>query len=190
MLSSNKRYLEKKVKMSQKALFLDRDGIINEDKSYLCKIEDFVFIDGIFDICKHYLARDYLIFVITNQAGIARGYYSEEDVAILHSWVVKEFESRGIIITDIRYCPHHYEKGTGRYKVDCECRKPKSGMIDDLAESYDIDLSNSVLIGDKSSDIEAGESAGVATNILIKSRYQDRYDYESLEELLGSLEDR
>ena len=173
--------------MAQKGLFLDRDGIINVDKSYLYKIEDFVFIGGIFDICKYYTKRGYLIFVITNQAGIARGYYSEDDLTKLHSWMIKEFANRDITITDINYCPHHHQKGIGRYKVDCECRKPKSGMIDELAERYSIDLSNSTLIGDKSSDIEAGKNAGIATNILIKSHYQDRYDYDSLEDFLDNL---
>ncbi len=173
--------------MAQKGLFLDRDGIINVDKSYLYKIEDFLFMDGIFHICKHYLDRDYLIFIITNQSGISRGYYSEDDLTKLHNWMIGEFANRGITITDINYCPHHYEKGIGRYKVDCECRKPKSGMIDELAERYSIDLSNSTLIGDKSSDIEAGKNAGITTNILIKSHYQNRYDYESLRELLDKL---
>ncbi|SFV56625.1 D-glycero-D-manno-heptose 1,7-bisphosphate phosphatase [hydrothermal vent metagenome] len=173
--------------MAQKGLFLDRDGIVNIDKSYLYKAEDFIFIDSIFDICKHFLARDYLIFIITNQSGIARGYYSEDDLSRLHSWMLKEFESRGVTITDINYCPHHHKEGIGRYKIDCDCRKPKSGMIDKLVERYDIDRSNSILIGDKLSDIKAGKNGGIATNILIKSQYQDRYDYESLEELADSL---
>lgn len=176
--------------MIQKGLFLDRDGIINVDKSYLYKVEDFVFVDSIFDICRYYQDRGYLIFVITNQSGIARGHYSEDAVIRLHDWMVGEFKNRGITITDIRYCPHHHQKGIGRYKIDCECRKPKSGMIDELAKRYSVDLSHSILIGDKSSDIEAGKNGGITTNILIKSHYQDSYDYESLEDFLGSLDVR
>jgi D-glycero-D-manno-heptose 1,7-bisphosphate phosphatase len=167
--------------MSQKALFLDRDGIINIDKRYLYKIEDFVFVDGIFDICRYYQDRGYMIFVITNQSGIARGYYSEGDLDILHSWMVDRFRDMSITITDISYCPHHSKYGIGDYRLNCECRKPKPGMILELAKRYDIDLPNSLLIGDKPTDIEAGKEAGIKENILINiesdSQYSSLYSY-------------
>lgn len=147
----------------QKALFLDRDGTINIDKHYLWKVEEFQFREGIFQLVNEFYSNGYLIFVITNQAGIAKRLYSEDDLQVLHRWMIAGFRKRGIHITDIRFCPHHPE-----FTGHCECRKPRPGMILDLAEKYDVDLEASVLIGDKMSDIEAGLNAGVGTNWLVK----------------------
>jgi len=144
-----------------KALFLDRDGVINIDKGYVHKIEDFEFIDGIFDICEFFQKEGFLIFIITNQAGIARSYYSEKIFQYLTNWMLKEFEKRGINITKVYYCPHHPDF-TGK----CKCRKPNPGMILTAKKEFDIDLENSILIGDKISDIEAGKNAGIGLNIL------------------------
>jgi len=146
----------------KKALFLDRDGVINIDYGYVGKIEDFKFRDGIFELTKYFSDRGYDIFVVTNQSGIARGYYSEEDFQKLTSYMKDEFLKRGVKIKDVKFCPHHPEI-TGV----CECRKPSPKMILDLAKSYDIDLSNSILIGDSKRDIEAGKSAGIRKNILV-----------------------
>ncbi len=171
----------------RKALFLDRDGIVNTDKEYVYKIEDFIFVDGIFDLCKFYSKNGYLIFIITNQAGIGRGYYGEDDYLKLTKWMRGEFKKNKIEISDVRYCPHHSEYGVGKYKIDCECRKPKPGMILDIARDYNIDLAGSVLIGDKTSDIQAGKCSMIGKNILIKSRYQQEFDFESLEKFLENL---
>ena len=147
----------------KKALFLDRDGVINIEKNYLYKIEEFEFVDGIFEICKYFQDRGYEIVIITNQSGIARGFYSEDDFLTLNSWMLREFERNGIEIATVKYCPHHPD-----FNQDCECRKPNPGMIIEASKELDINLENSILIGDKISDIEAGKRAGIGINILIK----------------------
>lgn len=144
-----------------KALFLDRDGVINVEKDYLYKIEDFEFIDGIFDLCNYFQAKGYKIIVVTNQSGIARNYYSEDDFTKLSKWMTEQFQHNGIVITDIYYCPHH-----PKYSVTCDCRKPKPGMLLQAAKEHNIDLKNSVMIGDKERDIEAGLDAGLETTYL------------------------
>lgn len=146
-----------------KALFLDRDGTINVEKNYVFKIEDFEFIDGIFELIKSYQEKGFLIFIITNQAGIARGYYTEEDYKTLTNWMLEQFQKKGITITKVYHCPHHPEI-TG----SCRCRKPNPGMILDAIKEFNIDPVNSVLIGDKKSDILAGEKAGLGKNIYIQ----------------------
>lgn len=148
--------------MKSKALFLDRDGIINKEIDYLYRIEDFIFIDGIFELCQYYQNNDYKIFVITNQAGISRGFYTEDDYKKLTNWMINEFSKKGITIMKVFHCPHHPEI-TG----ECSCRKPNPGMLKQAENEYNIDLSSSILIGDKISDIEAGKNAGVGLNILI-----------------------
>ena len=140
----------------RKALFLDRDGVINVEKDYLYKIEDFEFIDGIFDLVKHYKNLDYYVFVVTNQSGIARKYYSEDDFQILTQWMNKEFLKNGLEIDDVYFCPHHPD-----INGECSCRKPHPGMLLDAATDYEVDLSNSIMIGDKERDIEAGLNAGL-----------------------------
>jgi len=149
-----------------KALFLDRDGVINEDYGYVYKKEDFKFKDGIFELLKHF--KDYKIFIVTNQSGIARGYYTENDFHKLMNWVKEEFKQKGIEIVDINFCPHH-PNITG----NCECRKPNPGMILDLAKKYNIDLENSIMIGDKKSDIEAANKAGIKKTYLVKDNLSD-----------------
>jgi len=149
-----------------KALFLDRDGVINEDYGYVYKKEDFKFKNGIFELLK--LFKDYKIFIVTNQSGIARGYYSENDFHKLMDWVKEEFKQKGIEIVDINFCPHHPDI-TG----SCECRKPNPGMILDLAKKYNIDLEKSIMIGDKKSDIEAANKAGIKKTYLVKDNLFD-----------------
>jgi D-glycero-D-manno-heptose 1,7-bisphosphate phosphatase len=146
-----------------RALFLDRDGVINVEKNYVIKISDFEFIPEIFGIVKKYQDEGFLIFVVSNQAGIARNFYTESDVIKLNNWMVKEFRKRGINITEVYFCPHHPD-----YTGDCECRKPKPGMILKAIRKYNIDPTESVLIGDKESDIKAGENAHIGKNIYIQ----------------------
>lgn len=148
----------------QKALFLDRDGTINIEKNYVYKIDDFEFQPGIFELIRHYQDDGFLIFVITNQSGIARGFYSEKDYEILNSWMLEKFNSERIKITKVYYCPHHPEI-TG----SCNCRKPKPGMIRQAIEQFNISAVNSVLIGDKKRDIQAGENAGIGKNLYIQN---------------------
>ena len=147
--------------MKHKALFLDRDGVINVEKDYLYKIEDFEFIDGIIELCKHYQSLNYLIFVVTNQSGIARGYYSEEDFAKLSEWMKAEFLKYGVDIKKVYHCPHHPS-----ISGECSCRKPKPGMLLEAKSEFDLDMNNSLLIGDKERDIEAALNAGVNESYL------------------------
>jgi len=145
----------------RRGLFLDRDGVINVEKNYLYKQEDFEFIDGVFDLCRYYAQRDYLIFVVTNQSGIARGYYTQEDFEKLSAWMVGEFLSHGIEITKVYFCPH-FPQISG----ECECRKPKPKMLLDARDEFDLDMAHSVLVGDKERDIEAAINAGVLESYL------------------------
>ena len=145
----------------KKALFLDRDGVINEEKNYLYKKEDFVFIDGIFELVRHYQSLGYYIFVVTNQSGIARKYYTESDFNLLTTWMKEEFLKKEILIKDVYFCPHHPD-----INGKCSCRKPYPGMLLRAAEEYDVDLKNSIMIGDKERDIEAGLNAGLRETYL------------------------
>ena len=153
--------------MMSKALFLDRDGVINKEKNYLYKIENFEFIDGIFETCKYFQEKGYLIIIITNQAGIARGKYTEDDYQILTDWMIKEFEKKDIKISKVYHCPHHPD-----FSGECECRKPNPGMILQAEKDFDIDLSQSILVGDKNSDIEAGINAGIKMNYLVETGHE------------------
>lgn len=150
----------------QPALFLDRDGVINIDRAYVCTQKQFEFIDGIFELCRHARDLGYLIFVITNQAGIGRGYYTEKDFLELTKWMCRVFETRGAAIDKVYFCPLHPEYGVGKYKADSHYRKPGPGMILQAREEFGVDLKRSVLVGDKESDIEAGLAAGVGCNVL------------------------
>jgi D-glycero-D-manno-heptose 1,7-bisphosphate phosphatase len=154
-----------------KAVFLDRDGIINIDTHYLHKIEDFKWTDGIFELLKKFQDENYFLIVITNQAGIARGYFTEKDFHILNDWMIEKFADEGINIKKVFYCPFHPDGTIEEYKKESFDRKPNPGMILKATEEFDIDLSKSILIGDKESDIEAGIKAGIGENILIESEY-------------------
>ena len=145
----------------RRALFLDRDGVINVEKDYLYKVEEFEFIDGIFDLCNYYKKLGYLIFVVTNQSGISRGYYSEEDFSRLSAWMSEEFLKHNIKIEKIYHCPHHPD-----ISGECSCRKPEPGMLLKAANEFNIDLNNSLIVGDKERDIEAGLNAGLSESYL------------------------
>ncbi|WP_115719121.1 D-glycero-beta-D-manno-heptose 1,7-bisphosphate 7-phosphatase [Gallaecimonas mangrovi] len=151
------------------ALFLDRDGVINVDHGYVSKIDDFEFIDGVFDTCIAFKNAGYAVVVITNQSGIARGMYTEQDFQQLTQWMDWNFEDHGVLLDGVYYCPHHAEKGIGQYKVDCSCRKPKPGMILEAKADLDIDLATSIFVGDKADDMRAAGAAGVGTSVLVKT---------------------
>lgn len=142
--------------MANKALFLDRDGTINEERNYLFKIEDFVFRDGIFNLTKAFSDRGYLIFVVTNQSGIARGFYSEADYQLLTDWMTDQFRQHGTVISKVYFCPHHPEI-TG----ECNCRKPEPGMLLRAIREYDLDPEECVMVGDSDRDMEAARRAGI-----------------------------
>jgi len=171
-----------------KALFLDRDGVINVEKDYLYKIEYFEFIEGIFELCKYYQQLGFIIVIVTNQSGIARGYYTQSDFEVLTSWMIDEFLKQDIIISKVYRCPHH-----PKISGECSCRKPKPGMLLQASRDLNIDLSKSVIIGDKERDIEAGIVAGLKCAYLfdksksvivsrankIISNFKDIYDANS-----------
>lgn len=144
-----------------KALFLDRDGVINVEVDYLYKVEDFVFVEGIIDLCRHYESLGYLIIVVTNQSGIARGFYSEDDFNVLTAWMIDEFNKHSITISKVYHCPHHPD-----ISGVCECRKPKPKMLLDAKREFDIDMQISLMVGDKERDIEAALNAGIRETYL------------------------
>lgn len=148
--------------MKAKAVFLDRDGVLNVDVDYLYKIEDFRWIEEAPQALAYLAERGYKLFVVTNQSGIARGYYTVEDMQKLHDYMQQELQKFGVQIEKFYYCPHHKDGKVAKYAVDCSCRKPKPGMILQALEEYDIDAAASFLIGDSKRDVEAANAAGIA----------------------------
>lgn len=149
-----------------KAVFLDRDGVVNIDHGYVYRPGDFAFVDGIFALCRHFQQQDYLIVVITNQSGIARGYFSEQDFQLLSEWMCQRFAEHGVTLTAIYHCPHHPGYGP-EHERHCDCRKPQPGMLLRACREHDIDAAASILIGDKDSDMAAGQAAGVGKCIQV-----------------------
>jgi D-glycero-D-manno-heptose 1,7-bisphosphate phosphatase len=147
---------------NQKTIFLDRDGVINKEVGYLYKIEDFAFIQGVFKACKYFQDLGYKLIIITNQSGIARGYYSEEDFHTMTKWMIEQFNAQNIDILDVFFCPHGPDS-------TCQCRKPRPGMLLEAQDKYNIDIKNSWMIGDKEADVGAANAAGIDNTILVKS---------------------
>lgn len=152
-----------------KAVFLDRDGTINREVNYLYKTEDFVVIPGAIEAIKTFKELGYKAIVITNQAGVARGYYKEEDVQVLHDYLDKLLEEHNAYIDAYYYCPHHPEGIIEKYKCKCNCRKPQTGMIEQAARDYNINLNESIIIGDKETDVITGRNVGIGKAILVRS---------------------
>lgn len=146
-----------------KAVFLDRDGVLNKEMGdYVCKVEDFHILDN-FDALKELQNRGYMLLIATNQGGLAKGWYTEEILGQMHQKLKETYAERGVTLTDFFYCPHH-----PNFTGDCDCRKPKPGLLLQGIAKYDIDPSQSYFIGDRERDVEAGTSAGVK-GILIDS---------------------
>jgi D-glycero-D-manno-heptose 1,7-bisphosphate phosphatase len=136
------------------ALFLDRDGVVNVDKNYLYRIADFEWMDGVQGLMRHAQQLGYAVVVVTNQSGIGRGYYSEQDFQTLSVWMRQTLAAQGIQVAAVYHCPHAPDQ-------DCVCRKPRAGMLLQAAAELGLDLAKSVMIGDKESDVEAGLAAGL-----------------------------
>jgi D-glycero-D-manno-heptose 1,7-bisphosphate phosphatase len=153
----------------KRAVFIDRDGTINVEKEYLYLAGDFEFITGAVEAIRMLNEAGFLVVVVTNQSGVARGYYTEEDVHLLHRHIASQLELSGGRVDAWFYCPHH-PSGRGSYALPCRCRKPQPGMLLEAARRYDIDLEASYMIGDKLVDAEAGMAAG-CRSILVRTGY-------------------
>ncbi len=148
--------------MASKAVFFDRDGVLNIDKGYTYKIEELEWMPGAKEAVAYLTEGGYKIFVVTNQSGIARGFYTDEDVHKLHAYMQEECKKAGGEITKIYYCPHHPTKGViPELTVQCNCRKPAPGMILQAFQEYDLDKNGSFMIGDMPKDMEAAKAAGL-----------------------------
>ncbi|PJG82070.1 D-glycero-beta-D-manno-heptose 1,7-bisphosphate 7-phosphatase [Caviibacterium pharyngocola] len=151
-----------------KAIFLDRDGTLNIDYGYVSEIDQFKFIDGSIEALKALKSMGYLLVLVTNQSGIARGYFSEDQFLQLTEWMDWSLADRGVDLDGIYYCPHHPE-GQGEYRQDCDCRKPKPGMLLQAIKELRIDPQQSFMVGDKKEDLLAGKSAGIKNVVLVKT---------------------
>lgn len=157
----------------KKVAFLDRDGVINHDAGYTYKIEDFVFIDDCIDALKKLQDDDFLLIIVTNQSGIARGYYSEQDYQQLTQWYVDQLAQAGVVIAAVFHCPHAPTD-------HCDCRKPSIGLFEQAAQQYPIDFASSLMVGDKISDMSAATSAGVGHRYLIGSDIESYVGHNNL----------
>jgi D-glycero-D-manno-heptose 1,7-bisphosphate phosphatase len=151
--------------LRRSAVFLDRDGVLNHDDGYVGHVDRFRWIDGAIEAVRMLNDAGYLVFLVTNQAGVAHGYYPEAAISELHHWMQAEFRKQGAHLDDIRYCPFHPEGRLAAYRQFSDWRKPGSGMILDLCRLWNVDVSRSHMIGDKLSDIQAGEGAGLRSHL-------------------------
>ena len=155
--------------MAKPAVFIDRDGVINIDHGYVHTTDDFEYVEGVFEACKKLKAMGYMLVLVTNQSGIARGMFTEDEFLTLTEWMDWNFVDNGVEFDGIYYCPHHPTEGKGDYLQDCKCRKPKPGMFISARDFLKIDMAGSVMIGDKADDIKAAAAAEVGTKILVRA---------------------
>jgi len=157
--------------MSRPAAFIDRDGVLNEERAFVHRREDFALLPGVVAALRLLKAAGYLLVVVTNQSGIARGIYSEADYLALAEHMGAELAAAGVPLDAVEYCPHLPDAPVERYRLDCDCRKPKPGMLRRAARALDIDAGASFLVGDRLSDIEAGRAAGIGRCFLVRTGY-------------------
>ncbi len=155
--------------MQRKAAFIDRDGVINVESAYVYRIEYFVFLPGAIEALRQLQAAGYLLVVITNQSGIARGIYTEADYWRLTRHMQAELSAAGVQLSAVGHCPHLPDAQIERYRLDCSCRKPKPGLLERAAIALSIDLAGSILVGDRACDLKAGRNAGVGRCWLVRS---------------------
>lgn len=155
--------------MSRKAAFIDRDGVLNEERAFVHRVEDFEFVPGAVEALRALQAAGYLLVVITNQSGIARGLYSEADYLELTAHMRERLHAAGVRLDAVEYCPHLADAPVERYRMDCDCRKPKPGMLRRAIDALDIDAAASFLVGDRQSDVDAGRRAGVGRCFLVRT---------------------
>ena len=159
-----------KTSTPRRACFFDRDGVLNEDTGYVFRAADFHWRPTAKATIKRLNDNGILVFVVTNQSGVARGFYAEADVDVLHAHMQAELAREGAHIDAFRFCPHHPEGDVAAYKISCACRKPGSGMILDLLAAHDLDPDHCRMFGDRDSDLEAGIGAGVASELVTEAR--------------------
>ena len=155
--------------MAKIAVFLDRDGVINQDTGYVSCVDDFHFIDGAIEALQILKQKGYCLVLVTNQSGIARGYFSEKQFMHLTEWMDWSLADHDVDLDGIYYCPHHPTEGEEPYRQACDCRKPAPGMLLDAAKDLAIDLAGSYMVGDKAADLQAAKAAGVSHKILVRT---------------------
>ncbi|MFD2097561.1 D-glycero-beta-D-manno-heptose 1,7-bisphosphate 7-phosphatase [Corallincola platygyrae] len=153
----------------QKAVFLDRDGVINVDHGYVHEIASFEFVEGVLDAARNLYQQGYLLVVVTNQSGIARGYYDESQFHQLTEWMKSEFQKAGAPLTAVYCCPHHPKGEIAKYAIECQCRKPEPGMLKRAADEHNISLGSSYMVGDKADDMRAAIAAGLKGQFLVRT---------------------
>lgn len=166
--------------MSRKAAFIDRDGVLNEERAFVHRAEDFTFLPGAIEALRELKAAGYLLVIVTNQSGIARGLYSEADYLALTEHVRQQLAAQGIGLDAVEYCPHLPDAPVARYRVECACRKPKPGMLRRAIQALAIDPAASFLVGDRQSDVEAGRAAGINRCFLVRTGYELPHDATTL----------
>jgi D-glycero-D-manno-heptose 1,7-bisphosphate phosphatase len=155
-----------------KAAFIDRDGVINEERNYVHRISDFVLLPGVIEGLSLLRDAGFLLIVVTNQAGIARGYYTEAEMDHLHDHLLEMLAEQNISLDAIYFCPHHPQGSIKALAIDCDCRKPSPGMLLRAAKDFNLNLAKCTMIGDKLSDIQAGKRAGVNRTALVESGHK------------------
>lgn len=166
----------------KRAVFLDRDGVIVEDSDYVYRIDQLKLIPGSAEAIKLLNENGFLTIIVTNQAGVAKGYFTEKDIMLFNDSMKEKLIEHGAYIDAIYYCPHHPDAKIEKYKINCDCRKPKPGMLKDAEKRFDIDFGRSFIIGDRLSDIAAGKYVGCKT-IMVLTGYgkgepkNDRIDH-------------
>ncbi|SHK55659.1 D-glycero-D-manno-heptose 1,7-bisphosphate phosphatase [Selenomonas ruminantium] len=157
-----------------KAVFFDRDGTLNVDTEYLHRTEDFIWIEDAREAIKYVNDRGYLAILATNQSGVARGYYPEEDVKIIYDWMNQDLAKIGAHLDALYYCPHHPQGPLPAYRKVCTCRKPDTGMIDEACKRFHIDRSQSYFVGDSDRDMECAQRAGLTGIRYVKGSLLER----------------
>jgi len=167
--------------MTIKTIFLDRDGVVNKEINYLHKVKDFEFINGIFEACHYLQSLEYKIIIITNQSGIARDLFTENDFQNITSWMLSQFKKNNINILDVFHCPHLPDSG-------CYCRKPKPGMFLEAKHKHNINMQNSWMIGDTETDIIAANNSDISKTILVRSGHKINEADSSAKYFLDSIQ--
>ncbi len=171
-------------------IFLDRDGTLNEEVHYLHRTEDLRFLPTVIEALRLWNQAGFRVVVVTNQAGVARGYYSEEDVRKLHEYMNRLLAAEGAHIDRFYYCPHHPEYGVGCYKKQCRCRKPDTGMFEQAEQDEAVDKEHSYMIGDKWIDIESGFRFGLTTALVGTGYGKEMFDeYQNKDKVQGRTEE-